>query len=522
VRLLGVLRRQWLVVLVCLLLVPLAALGASLVQTPEYESTASLLFRDPGFDEKLFGTGVLLPSDDAAREAATNLELVSLRVIREQTAAALPVGMSADDIERAVAVTQEGGSNLVTIAARDPDAQTAAMIANTFAKEYIEYRRTADRQKIREAIELVGGRLDVLGADDPRTRSLRQRLDELEVLESLQTGNAEVADTAQASRTPVTPRPLRNTLFGVVLGGMLGVALAFLRDQLDRRIRSAEEASELLGRPLLGMVPEMVGAQARQLAAGRLPLDRLETFRLLRAGLLFFNVDRRIRSVLVTSPAPGDGKSTTVWNLAAAAASAGDRVLVIEADLRRPALADRHGIDSSGVGLAGVLAGNATFERSVVVVDDVVHSHAHGVRSGVLHVLPAGGRPPNPTDLLESRRMQDLLKSAETLYDLVIVDTPPASIVSDAIPLLGAVSGVIVVVRLGTSTRDALRNLRRTLDNAAAPTLGVVANAVPRSDAGYGDAYAYGYSAGDAPPPPPSRGAPDAPDAPERELGARA
>jgi capsular exopolysaccharide synthesis family protein len=490
-RLLPVLRRQWAVLLVCVVVLPGTALCVSLLRTPLYESSVSLLFRDPGFDEKLFGNGVLLPSDDDTRQAATNLELVSLPIVAMRTARALGGDITADDIRDRLRIEQRGDSNLVRIAVRDPDPDRAARIANAFARTCIGFRRDADRLKIRETIELVRRRLEAMPSS-AASASLAPRLQELEILESLQTGNVEIAEPAIAANVPVAPRPVRNTAFGLLLGLLLGAGLALLREQLDRRIRTAHEASELIGRPLLASIPAFHGRQARELGLGHLPRERLEDFRLLRAGLLFFNLDRAVRSVLVTSPGPGDGKSTTAWNLAIVAGTTGDRVLLIEADLRRPALTERHRLVAESVGLSGVLVGQADIEDAVLTVA-LEPPEPAAQAGGCLQVLPAGRLPPNPTDLLELSRMRELLIEAEQDYDLVVIDTPPASIVSDPIPLLSAVSGVIVVVRVGRTTRDAVSSLRRVLENSGATTLGVVANGIAKPEIRYDDAYASAY-----------------------------
>jgi receptor protein-tyrosine kinase len=213
---------------------------------------------------------------------------------------------------------------------------------------------------------------------------------------------------------------------------------------------------------------------------------------MLRANLRYFNVDHTVRSVVVTSVAPGDGKSTVAWNLAFAAAGAGSRVLLIEADLRHPSLAASAGHLRRAPGLSTVLSGSDGFTDAVQEVpvgrtaDGALAEHA-------FDVLVAGPIPPNPVDLIDSQRMRDLLNHAESTYDLVVIDTPPIAVVSDAVPLLKEVSGVLVVIRLERDTRDAVAHLRDQLENLDAPTLGVVANGLKMDrTAGYGYGYGYG------------------------------
>jgi receptor protein-tyrosine kinase len=211
---------------------------------------------------------------------------------------------------------------------------------------------------------------------------------------------------------------------------------------------------------------------------------------MLRANLRYFNVDHEIRSLIVTSPQPGDGKSTVSWNLASAAASAGTRVLLIEADLRRPALS-RWTDQRPKIGLSALLSQQGSIEDAVVKVDFGDVSDVSGSHS--VDVIFAGGLPPNPDELMESDRMREVIRAAEAMYGLVVIDTPPTSVVSDAIPLVIEVSGVLVVSRLGRTTRGAAATLAGQLANLNARVLGVVVNG-GRSGDGYG--YGYGYSYG--------------------------
>jgi capsular exopolysaccharide synthesis family protein len=211
---------------------------------------------------------------------------------------------------------------------------------------------------------------------------------------------------------------------------------------------------------------------------------------MLRANLRYFNVDRPTHSVLITSAAPGDGKSTVAWNLASAVASGGAKTVILEGDLRHPTIAENEGVRAVP-GLSNVLAGDRTLAE---VTQAVPIGQRHGTAPGrTVDVVTAGPLPPNPHDLIESDAMRAIIRSAERTYDLVVVDTPPTSVVSDAIPLVNEVSGVIVVARLGKSTRESLGQLRHQLANLDAPVLGVVVNYFTRDLGGYGYGYVYGY-----------------------------
>ena len=231
-------------------------------------------------------------------------------------------------------------------------------------------------------------------------------------------------------------------------------------------------------------------------SARGLPVSEGEAFRMLRANIRYFNVDREIRSVLVTSAAPKDGKSTVALHLAMAAAESGSRCLLIEADLRAPTLGQLLGIPSE-TGLASLLSDPnerlADVGWRVPVTSNMNGTilEPDGSAATSLDVVFAGGAAPNPPEMLESARMREVIQEAEREYSLVVVDAPPVLTVSDAIPLLRQVSGVIVVTRLGSNTRHVAERLRDQLRRVDAPTLGVVANfANEKSPLYYG--YPYG------------------------------
>jgi polysaccharide biosynthesis transport protein len=380
----------------------------------------------------------------------------------------------------------------VSVSATDPKPRVAALLANAFAAEYVNFRQEADRAKIDEARRRIDRQVRDLSPEDragERGRTLQSRAGQLRVLASLQTGNAEIVQAAKPPSSPSSPRPVRNGIVAGALALMLALAVAFLFERLDRKLRDPKEIEGIFRRPLLGAIPE-----SRQLANGGpategLPDTTAEAFRLLRANLRYFNVDHDVRSVLITSAAPGDGKSTVAWSLASAAAGAGVRTLLIEADLRRPSLGPALGL-AHNPGLSTVLAGEASVPE--VLQQVFVADRGNGrVSRRTMDVLLSGPLPPNPSDLVESDRMHGILREAEHRYEFVVIDTPPTSHVSDAIPLVTQVGGVIVVGRLGRTHREAAMHLHKQLEHLDAPTLGVVVNAVGRGSASY--SYGYGY-----------------------------
>ena len=488
-----VLRRYWIVATIVTLGITALAFVRAVNEPNSYVSSASLLFRDPGFDQKLFGTTFFAPADDPEREAATNVQLVSLDAVAERTADALGAGYTSEGVSDAVTIVGKGGSNVISVDVADSDPKVAALIANTFAEQYIEFRREADRSKIREAQALVQRQLEAApsGSDGRTTESLRGRLGQLDVLASLQTGNAELVQRAEPAQDRSSPRPVSAAVEGFVLGGLAAALLLLLISRLDRRVHDSDEVSDLLGRPVLGVIPH---TKSGPTAVGAVS-EGAEAYQMLRANLRYLNLDGEIRSLVITSGSPGDGKTTVARNLAVAACAAGAEVVLVEADLRNPVMRARFGVDDTQAvaGLSGLLAGQAEFDQAVTRYT-VKHGEDDAGRR--LDVLLSGPIPPNPTDLIESRRMDALLEELTSRYDLVIIDTPPVTAVSDAIPLLRKVDGVLAVARMRKSSREQLLALKRQLERVNAPLLGVVVNDTKDNSGAYGyGAYgAYGYT----------------------------
>jgi succinoglycan biosynthesis transport protein ExoP len=494
--LMRMLRRRIGVVLICAVLVPAAALAFSLSQEKQYSASASLLFRDPQLDQKFSGSTVFAPSSDPNREAATNAKLASLGVVATRTSKALGGKLPPGEIIGKIVVAPAGQSDVVNITATDHDPAFAAKLANTFAQQFIVFRRDADRSKIAAAQQLVTDQLKRLSSSEstgPQGTALRRGNEQLQILAALQTGNAELVQPADTPGSPSSPQTKRNVIFAALFGIIMGCGLAVLLERLDRRLKDPKQVSDVYGRSVIGAVPESREIARAEQSFEELPTNEAEPMRMLRANLRYFNVDREVRSVLVTSAAPGEGKSTVAKHLASAAASTGERVLLLEADLRRPTLKTRMQLKSD-YGLSQVLAGTCSL-RSAIEQTEVAGS---GGERRSLSVLASGPIPPNPTDLIESDRMRQVLKAVSDKYDLVVIDTPPTSVVSDAIPLVKNVDGVLVVARLGKTTRDASVHLRDQLNNLGAYVLGVVVNSVTRgsmSGYAYGYGYGYGYAA---------------------------
>ena len=494
-RVIEALRRRVGLVVLCIVLVPLAALGLSLAQEKQYTATIAILFRNPGLDQEILGHGnILFPPIDADQEAATNLRLVDLDTVDRLVGRQL--GLSQNDVRGKINVQAQGNSNIVTVSATDSSARQAATIANVFGAQFIAFRREADRAKINQATILIQNRINELppgGGGIIRRRLLENRLTALETLADLQTGNAEVVQPADVPTSPSSPKIVRNTVIGGLVGVLLALALALILDRVDRRVREPDELEDIFDLPIVGYVPQS-GSLRKEDAGPQLRGPIAEAFRMLRTTLLYFNVDKNIRSLLVTSAAPKEGKTTVSLNLACTAAAGGAKVLLLEADLRHPALRKHIRDVPDGIpGLGEIIARDLDLHSGVTRVP--LESRKGGRPLASLDVILAGPVPPNPADLLESQRMRMLIQEAERDYDLVVIDTPPTFVVPDAVPLVNQVSGVIVVARLGVTMRDTARKLREQLDNLNAPTLGLVVNSVDHWRTRYGYLYESAVSA---------------------------
>jgi capsular exopolysaccharide synthesis family protein len=482
-----VVRRRWRIILACVVMGGAAAVAFSHLQQPQYTASSLVLFQNTQFDQKLFGYPVSVPPADPASVGATNIELASLPILASDTAAALHVSPS--QVTSAVSVSGVGQANVAQINATGPDAALAARIATTYAQQYVLFRQQADRATIANGQALVEKDLQSL---TPAQRAgvegqtLSDRANQLAQLATLQTGDAQVVQPAAIPTSPSAPNTKRTGILGVLLGLLLGVGLAFVAERFDRYVRTTAELEEIYGEPVLGAVPKS-RAVAR---AGTEPLPAAEAgaFSLLRSRLRYFNLDRDVRSLLITSASPGDGKTTFALNLAIAEAVAGGaNVVLVEADFRRPTLANRLHVDPAP-GLAEILTHNTTLDGGSHQVHVPRAHNGNGPTPGFT-LIPAGALPSSPAELLESRAMTDLITTLSERFDLIILDTPPTSILPDALPLIRLVSGVVVVSRMGVTTRNAAHHVRDHLRRLNAPTLGVIANATSSPTEGYGHHY---------------------------------
>jgi capsular exopolysaccharide synthesis family protein len=313
------------------------------------------------------------------------------------------------------------------------------------------------------------------------------RIKELDVDSNKGSMNVQILENAKTEDVPSHPKKPLIVAAAIVLGLLVGSGFACMHDWMDQRIRSADEVSEIVGLPVLGMVPTMLetDAAARANSGRKVHLDSgsdiAESYRTLRTAIFFGMPEKKVKTILFTSPQPGDGKSTSVSNLAIAMAQAGQRTLLIDCDLRKPVQHKTYSA-SNDIGISNVVA------RGIPAEEAIQRTEVEG-----LSLLPCGAMPPNPAEILNSAAFAEVLHALEQKFDVILIDSPPVLPVTDA-RILGAIADMtILVLRAEKSTRKGAIHASDCLLNVGAKLFGAVVNDVPRKRGGYGYYAGYGY-----------------------------
>ena len=331
---------------------------------------------------------------------------------------------------------------------------------------------------------------------------LQTRLKEAEIAQAVEPGDVRIVDQAILPIRPIRPRRTRSLILAVFFGMVLGVTAAAVRDYMDETVHSRDEVVKVTQLPVLAMIPRIRavagnGGRKGFLKRDRAVSDRLvtrhdvgnpvsEAYRAFRTNITFLDLENPPKVLVLTSPGPAEGKSTSAANLSITMAQQGMRALLVDCDLRR-GIVHRVFETAKEPGITDVLLGNCTVEEAV---------HPVEVGDGrTLDFLATGTLPPNPSELLGSRQMRELLAGLREAYEIVILDSPPLNLVTDAAVLGAASDGVVLVARAGATARGALRYAQEQLQAVRAPISGVVLNDVDYSGRGkyYGSGYGYGY-----------------------------
>jgi succinoglycan biosynthesis transport protein ExoP len=502
-------RRRW-TIAQAVVLVPLLAVVLSLHQPKMYRASAEVLLATQNVANQLNGINDPAVSQNADRHAQTQADLARVPTVARQTLLIAGLKRSIDDFLKHSGATAKTNADLLELSVEDHRPNVARRLATAYAQAFSHYRAQLDTAPYTIAKRRANAQLNYMAAAHAQKSRAYEALvgkrDQLDQMIALLTRNA-VPVQLPDHATQTQPRPVRNGILGLLLGIVLGVALAFLKEALDTRIRSAEEVEERLGLPLLARIPE----PPRRLRKN----DRLvmlddplgphaETFRLLRTNLDFVRLLNNPRTILVTSALEREGKSTTTANLAIALARAGQRVALLDLDLRRPYLhrffdlQGRPGLTELAIRQAELpetLSPLAFTAHSVATNGATANENTNGYRvnAGELVVIGSGPIPPNPGEFVATPAIERVLDDLRKLFDVVLIDTPPALQVGDAIALSARVDALVVVCRMDIIRRPLLNELRRVLDTSPAEKLGfVLAGAESEDGYGYG-ASAYHY-----------------------------
>jgi capsular exopolysaccharide synthesis family protein len=446
---LSVLRTRWVLIVACALVMIALAAAVTWRTTPQYASSARLFVSTAATDdsEAIQGGAFSLQRVKSYADLLTGQE-IARRVVE-----AMDLDESPGALAGQISASSGVDTVILTVTVTDPSPERAKMLVDAVADEFVSY---------------------VAELETPPGKDQA-------------TSKATVVDPGTLPGAPISPNPERNLALGAILGLLLGAGIAILRHTLDTTVKSVRQLEPLVPAPVIGTISYDPDATDTPLISG---LDtyapRAEAFRVLRTNLQFIDPDADRKVFVMTSSLPGEGKTTTVVNLALALAEGGERVILVEGDLRRPKVAEYLRLEAS-VGLTTVLIGK-------LGLDDAIQSTAHGK----LDVLTSGSTPPNPAELLKSSSMTALIASLRESYDIVLIDAPPLLPVTDGALLSAQADGALLVVRHGKTTTDQVSVAVERLEAVGAAPVGVIFNMTPAKG---GDGYGYGYGYGYAPVP---------------------
>jgi capsular exopolysaccharide synthesis family protein len=449
-----ILRRSLWILILCPLISAVVAGGVSKLLPPVYEAHVAMLVR-PAQVLPVDANGAALTSDQISRTYAS---LMTERPLLEQVIGELDLNTTPENLAKQVKVTPQPNTTILDVAVDSTNPRLARDIANTLVSDFITQIKTIQSQE--------------QTAQNSRPQD-----------------NLVVVSPADTPSKPVSPNVLLNTLLAAAAGLLLGAGIIVLREYLDQTVKSDDDLVRRSGVvPIahVGYAPAGRGRRAELVVLD--PNSAIaEAYRVLRTNLLFSGVDRELRTIVITSSAPGEGKSRTAANLAVALAQAGYRTLLVDADFRRPA---QHRILGRvrNLGLSNLMIQDLPERELVTAVEGVPN----------LSFVASGPTPPNPSELLGSGRMLEVIAHFREGYHYVIVDTPPVNAVTDAIILAARCDGVILVVESGRTTYPALAHAREAIERVRGQILGVVVNKVRSGRGGYEyDGYyaEYGYYA---------------------------
>jgi succinoglycan biosynthesis transport protein ExoP len=495
---LQILRRRFYWVVAGVVLFGAAAGGYSVVQHKQYTATAQLLVL-PSSGITLSGSAaqqVISPTD-----VLTELQLLTTAPVKEQVHKQL-------GSEPNVTASEVGQTNVIAVAATATSPTLAAKIANAYATAFVTYQQatssatlTAAEQQLQAQIATVAAELAKLESSSNsaataqanaaqiaalagQQATLNEELATLQVNGAASTGGVEVVTPAKAPTAPSSPKPVRDGVIAAIIGLLAGIAIALLADHFDDAVYSKEEAGKLAGdAPVLGVIPRIRSWKRRSDAVLATIDSRnssvAEAYRSVRTSLQFAGHDGDMKTILVTSPSAGEGKTSTIANLGVVLAQAGQRVVIVSCDLRRPRLGQFFE-RSESPGVTSVILGQASLGDALQPVEGI----------GNLFILGSGDVPPNPTELLASGSAKEIFSKLRQAFDIVLLDSPPLLPVTDAVILAELADATLLVIAAGETKRNQVQEAAEMLAQVDASRVGVILNEVEIGGRyGYRDRY---------------------------------
>jgi succinoglycan biosynthesis transport protein ExoP len=485
VRLLTILRRRWLiavgVVVVC------AGISAfhHARQSKSYTATANVTFQSGTLSESALQVSPS-GSTEPLREADTEVFIAHSLEVAEGVRRQLHTRLTASELLEQVKVEAEPNANVLNIIASSGVPAVAARLANAFADQYIEFRAKSELTDIGTVQNRLQQELSALPAGSIERTNLQQSLQRLAELRAVAGGGASIIGAASPPTKPTGSSLTTAVIIGLLIGIAVAFAAVFTAESLDRRIKTVAEFEQEYRLPALTEVTQAAFRPRRALDRG----DSLEPYRILRSALDFAAVTRQIDTLMVTSAVLGEGKTTVAVDLAHAIALTGRRVVLVELDLRRPSFAEHFNF-ATNEGLTDALTqGRPVSDLLVEPFPDLPN----------LSVLPAGRLPHNPSELLGSERIAEIITGLLDGDSMVIVDAPPLNPIADAQVLINspAIHASIVVARVNKTSREDARRARGILDRQMVEPLGIVVTGLPESGR-YGYGYGYGPVVSESP-----------------------
>jgi capsular exopolysaccharide synthesis family protein len=483
-------RRKWWVIALAMLGLA-ASLAISFTESKAYTAAAQILVQ-PSSQSSALGSS---EQPVTTTEVQTMMQLVTSAPVVDAVRKKLGYAPS-------VTAAEVAQTNVIAISAVASTPAGSAAIANAYAKAFVNYQQAVAISSLTQAEAQLRGQIHSIAKQIKQLRGtsgtasqqsalanqqavLSEQLSQMQVNSTEETTGLVLVTPAQAPASPSSPKPTEDALLGLLAGLILGLAGAFIRESVDDAVTSKETAEEFGGATVLAAVPMVSSWKKRDkplvVSLARPMSPAAEAYRSLRTSLQFARQERDLHTILVTSRAAAEGKTSTLSNLGAMFAQAGQRVVLVSCDLRKPRLGQFFGIDEKP-GLTTAILGEQPVEELVQAVpgDDN------------LWLLGSGELPPNPAELLNGRRIQEVFAALRELFDLVLIDSPPVLPVTDAVLLAKDADATLLIVAAGQTSRNDLQRAAEKLSQVNAKVVGLVLNETTRQAGGYGYGYGYG------------------------------